>query len=423
MLAAFKKALSGFNYFRLHYSRLKENQLMSKSQLSNARKLYNSLLIAGILCIAINLRPALAGVGPLIADIRNATGLSNGMLGLLTTLPVIAFGVVSTFTPLFTRRYGIGGTLLGAMLLLALGLLIRSIGWVPVLFFGTLMCGIAIALGNVLLPGITKRNFESNSGFITSLYSGVMAVGAALAAGFSIPLAHGAGLGWKGSLGIWAIPAIIAFFVWLPQLKRLKKTGSDRNYIAAMKSLGKSRLAWQVALFMGLQSLTFYAILAWLPAILQFRGANASFAGWMLSLSQATGILGSLIIPILAGKKNDQRRIVLFLVLVELIGLTGLLLPQFGGIIIWVSLIGFVLGGTFGLSLLFIVLRSHDAESATELSGFAQSIGYIVAASGPIAFGSIFDLTGSWTYPLILLFFIALLKLYMGLGAAKAGRL
>lgn len=396
---------------------------MLKSESGGATKSTSVLLIAGILCIAINLRPALASVGPLIEDIRGATGLSNGMLGLLTTLPLIAFGVISTFTPLFTKRYGIGGTLFGAMLLLATGIGIRSIGWISALYFGTLLCGIAIAFGNVLLPGLTKRNFESNSGFITSLYSSVMAVGASLAAGISIPLAHGAGFCWKGSLAVWAIPAIIAFFVWLPQLKRLKKSGTDRNYLEAMKGLGKSRLAWQVALFMGLQSLTFYAILAWLPAILQSRGANASFSGWMLSLSQATGILGSLVIPIFAGKKNDQRKIVLLLIVIEIAGLTGLILPQFGGVAIWVSLIGFVLGGTFGLSLLFIVLRSHDAESATELSGMAQSIGYVVAATGPIAFGSIFDLTGSWTYPLILLFVIAFLKLYMGLGAARPGKL
>ena len=312
----------------------------------------NTLLIAGILCIAINLRPALASVGPLVEDIRKDTGLSSSLLGLLTTLPLIAFGAVSTLTPLFTRRFGIGGTLLGAMALLALGISLRSLAWIPMLYFGTLLAGVAIAFGNVLLPSLTKRNFEANSGFITSLYSGFMAIGASLAAGMSVPLAHGINLGWRRSLWVWSILALVAFFVWLPQLWRLKKSKPARSYSEAMKKLGSSRSAWQVALFMGLQSLTFYVMLAWLPAILQSRGYDASFSGWMLSLSQATGILGSLIIPIFAGRKEDQRMIVVFLMIMETIGLIGLLLPQLGWIALWVSLIGFVLGGTFGLALL-----------------------------------------------------------------------
>lgn len=396
---------------------------MLKSESDGNIKLSKPLLIAGILCIAINLRPTLASVGPLIEDIRKDTGLSNSLLGLLTTLPLIAFGVVSTLTPLFTRRFGIGGTLLGAMALLVLGISLRSVAWIPMLYFGTLLAGVAIAFGNVLLPSLTKRNFESNSGFITSLYSGFMAIGASLAAGMSVPLAHGMGLGWRRSLWVWSILAVIAFFVWLPQLGRLKKSKPAQSYLQAMKNLGKSRLAWQVAIFMGLQSMTFYVILAWLPAILQSRGYDASFSGWMLSLSQASGIFGSLIIPIFAGRRNDQRTIVWALLILEVIGLIGLSLPQVGWPALWMILIGFDLGGTFGLALLFIVFRSHNADSATELSGMAQSVGYLVAALGPLVFGSVFDLTGTWTYPLILLFAVSFLKLYMGLLAGKPGKI
>lgn len=389
--------------------------------MNTSSKSTNILLLVGILCIAINLRPALAGVGPLVDDIKLATGLSNSMLGLLTTLPLIAFGVISMLTPLFTNRFGIGKTLLGAMLLLMIGILIRSIDGSFSLYFGTLLFGIAIAFGNVLLPGITKRNFSENSGFITSIYSSVMAVGASLAAGLSVPLTNIKGVGWRGSLVIWSLLAFLAVIVWLPQVKRLKKPPQKNDYIKAMKSLNKSRLAWQVALFMGLQSLTFYVILAWLPAILISRGYDANFSGWMLSLSQATGILGSLIVPTMAGKKTDQRTIVFVLIMMEVVGIVGLMLPEIGGVGIWVSLIGFVLGGSFGLSLLFIVLRSHDTASATELSGMAQSIGYVIAATGPFIFASIFDLTGSWVYALILLLVVAVLKLFSGLYAAKPG--
>jgi len=142
------------------------------------------LLLVGILFIAINLRPALAGVGTLIANIKEGTGLSNSLLGLLTTLPLLAFGVVSIITPLFTKRFGMGGTLLGAMVLLAVGIGIRSIDWVPALYFGTLLLGIAIAFGNVLLPSLTKRNFSKNSGLITSLYSSVHGIGSIVGSWF-----------------------------------------------------------------------------------------------------------------------------------------------------------------------------------------------------------------------------------------------
>jgi len=393
------------------------------SQLSNnSSKSTNILLFVGILFIAVNLRPALAGVGPLVDDIKEATGLSNAMLGLLTTLPLIAFGVISMLTPLFTDRFGIGKTLLGAMLLLTAGILIRSIEGSFSLYIGTFLFGIAIAFGNVLLPGITKRNFSENSGFITSLYSSVMAVGASLAAGLSVPLTNIQGLEWRGALAVWAVLAFIAFLIWIPQVKRLKKPAQKNDYLKAMKTLTKSRLAWQVALFMGLQSMTFYIVLAWLPAILQSRGYDATYAGWMLSLCQATGILGSLIIPTIAGRRNNQQSIVLVLILMELVGIVGLMLPQFAGVQVWVSLIGFVLGGSFGLSLLFIVLRSHDTASATELSGMAQSIGYLIAATGPFIFASIFDFTANWVYALVLLLIVALLKLFSGLYIGKPGK-
>ncbi len=395
---------------------------MPESKSHGHKKSINVLLFIGILFVAINLRPALASIGPLIEDIREATGLSSFMLGLLTTLPLIAFGAVSTLAPIFTRRFGIGGTLLGALSLLTIGIIIRSIDWIPALYFGTLLFGIAIAFGNVLMPSLTKSEFSSNSGFITSLYSATMAVGASMAAGLSVPLAHHYNLGWRGSLRVWAILSIVAFFVWLPQLWKLKKTSSSRSYFKALKHIGGSRLAWNVAIFMGLQSLTFYVILAWLPAILHSRGHDAEFSGWMLSISQATGIFGSLIIPILAGRKSDQRSIVTFLIIIEVIGLFGLLFPQLGPVFLWVSLIGFVLGGTFGLALLLIVMRSSDTESATELSGMAQSIGYLIAASGPIIFGSLFDFTGGWSYPLMLLIVIASCKLYVGLAAGRPGK-
>ena len=170
---------------------------------------------------------------------------------------------------------------------------------------------------------------------------------------------------------------------------------------------------------MGLQSLAFYVILAWLPAILIDRGFDASYAGWMLSVSQATGIIGAIFIPIWAGSRKDQRLVIVTLIVIEVIALIGLLIPGIGLVELWVGLVGMVLGGTFGLALLLIVLRSDDAETAAELSGIVQSIGYLIAATGPFIVGVIYDLTQVWNYALALLIVVSIIKLVMGVGVGK----
>lgn len=382
-------------------------------------KTSRTLLLVGILFVSINLRPALSSIGPLIDMIREDVGLSDTLLGLLTTLPLIAFGVVSTMTPLFTKRFGIGNTILGALILLTAGIGIRSVGGNFELYLGTILLGIAIAFGNVLIPALIKRNFPHKAGFVTSLYSGIMSLGAAFAAGLSVPLADELNLGWRGSLAVWAVLAVLALIIWVPNIKRINRTPPSRGFKEAMKKLSGSLLVWKMAFYMGLQSLAFYVILAWLPAILLDRGYDDSYAGWMLSLSQATGIIGAIVIPIWAGSRKDQRLVIVSLIIVEVIALIGLMIPGIGMVELWVGLIGMVLGGTFGLALLLIVLRSKDAETAAELSGIVQSIGYFIAATGPFIVGVIYDLTQVWNYALVLLVVVAIIKLVLGIDIGR----
>ena len=353
--------------------------------------------------------------------VRADTGLSHVALGLLTTLPLLAFGAVSALTPFVTGWLGIGGALVAALVLLSVGTAIRASTTPFLLFGGTLLLGVGIALGNVLLPALVKREFPHRSGSMTSLYSSAMGFGATMAAGVSVPLASR--IGWSGALGVWALPAVVGLLAWLPY-RRDRDRRERRLTGGTLRMMAGSPLAWQVALFMGLQSLTFYVILAWLPDVLQSRGLDPTKAGWMLALSQATGVLGSAAVPLWAGRVHDQRAIVRLLGVLEAVSLGGLMLAAPGAsLALWVAILGFVLGGTFGLALVLLVVRSSDPEAATRLSGMAQSIGYLIAASGPVVFGLLYEMTEAWLVPLLFLVLTLGAKVAAGLGAGRSGAL
>ncbi|MDZ7806051.1 MAG: MFS transporter [Gracilimonas sp.] len=367
--------------------------------------------------MALSMRSPLSSVGPLTEFIQNALGLSYSMVGLITTLPLICFALLSGFTLYFTQRFGLEFTLGAALFILTIGTVSRYFATIPSLYLGTLFIGIGIAVMNVLMPSIVKRDFPKRSGFMTSLYSGVMGIGATLGAGLSVPLAHATN--WQFSLGSWAILSFMGLLLWIPQLRNRTKPKNPIHIGTAIKKLGSSPIAWQIALFMGLQSLIFYAVLAWLPEILIDRGMTPTRAGLVLSISQGTGILGSLVIPTIAGRFKDQRSIVLVTGAMEVIGVVGILLTDTFFVSTWAGILGFGLGGNFSLALLFMVLRADSAELTTGLSGMAQSVGYFVAAFGPILFGFVHDLTNSWNIPLYSILVIAALQIVFGLGAAK----
>lgn len=363
------------------------------------------------------MRSPLSSVGPLTEFIQAGLGLSHSMIGLITTLPLICFAALSGFTLYFTQRFGLETVLGAALFILTVGTVGRAFANIPALYTGTLFLGIGIAIMNVLMPSIVKRDFPKHSGFMTSLYSGVMGIGATLGAGLSVPLAHATN--WQFSLGSWAVLSFLGFLFWIPQLRNRTKPKNPVHIFTAIKKLGASPVAWQIALFMGLQSLIFYAVLAWLPEILIERGMTPTKAGLVLSISQGTGILGSLIIPLIAGRFKDQRRIVWVTGALEIIGITGIIITDTFLVSTWAGILGFGLGGNFSLALLFMVLRADTAEITTGLSGMAQSAGYFIASFGPILFGLVHDLTNSWQIPLYSILMVAGLQFTAGLGAAR----
>jgi len=387
---------------------------------SGRPRLRSFLFVLGILLLAANLRPALTGVAPLIGEIRADTGISNGAAGLLTTLPLLAFALLSPVAPRVARRFGLEGVLLVSLLVLATGILLRWVGTVAALFLGTAILGAAIAFGNVLLPGLVKREFPERAGLMTSVYSTSLGISAALAAGVSVPLTQLDGIGWRGALAVWALPALLACVAWLPQLGRkdLPSRPSGSNS-PSIRDLRRSPLAWQVTLFMGLQSLAYYVTLTWLPEILQEGGLGAARAGWMLGLSQAVAILAMFSAPVVAERRPSQRGIVVVAVLLSASGVLGLLVAGSAAAAVWVVLLGLGQGASFSLALAFFALRSPDPGHAAALSGMAQSVGYLLAAAGPFLFGVLRDATGAWKVPLALLLAIMACLLLAGLGAAR----
>lgn len=384
-------------------------------------------MLVGILLLAANLRPAITSVAPLIGIIRSDTGISNGVAGLLTALPLLAFGVLSPAAPWFGRRFGTGRVLLGGMILLAAGILLRSAGPPLALFTGTVVVGGAIVLGNVLLPSLVKSEFPERVGVMTSVYTTTIGLVAAFAAGASFPLYSLEGIGWRGALALWAIPALLGAAAWTLVLIRLRRNGSPATSPVMRVArrggnLLRSPLAWQVTGFMGLQSLTYYATLTWLPEILRAEGVSVAGAGWLLALSQFVAIPAMTVAPVIAGRRPSQRSIVATAVGLSGLGTLGLLVAGDTAAWLWVLLLGLGQGACFSLALTFFALRAPDPERAAALSGMAQSIGYLVAASGPFFFGVLRDATGGWDVPLILLLAITVCLLIAGLGAARDAR-
>jgi MFS transporter, CP family, cyanate transporter len=371
---------------------------------------------ATIVLVALNLRPAVVGVGPLLAEIQASEGLSGTAAGVLTALPVLCFGLLAPLAPLMAARFGIEPTVLGLLLVLCAGIGVRAIDSMAALFVGTVAIGAAIAVGNVLMPSLVKRDFPHRIGLMTGLYSMAITAGGGVAAGVTVPVARAAGLDWHAALGLWGLFAVVAVLAWLPRLRRSDhRSGVER---ARVGGLWRDALAWQVAAYMGLQSLGFYTVSAWLPAVFVARGIDPAVAGLLLSLMSVFALAGALIAPMLAARFRRQRALAVGQVGVVVLGLTAAWAVP-GLEAVGVSVLGAGQGAALGLAMTFMSLRAPDAAHAAQLSGLAQSVGYVVAAAGPFLVGALHDLTGGWTVPLLVLLGLCVPQAVAG---ALAGR-
>lgn len=439
--------------------------------------------VAGLVLLTLNLRAAITGVSPLLDDLQHALGLSTTAMGVLTTLPVLCLGAFAALAPPLARKVGTEVALTGALLLIMGGVLLRAAPWpgalaVPALFAGTVAAGAGIAIGNVLMPYVIKSVFPRRVGLFTGLSMMVMSTGAALASGLAVPLDETGG--WRLALAVWAVPALVGASVWAPLAVRRRAAWSsapalatgtndavggsrpaldtpphdDRPAGAVVQgtaagadphagttsgssagetdgpdpggrgpgggSVLRTRLAWYVTLFLGMQSLAFYVLMSWLPAIMRDHGYSAATAGLMLSVMMLLGIPTGLVMPVLAARRADQRPLVAAVMTLMIGGVAGLLLgPQAGWL--WAVVLGFGTGTAFPLAFTLITLRSATPRTAAELSGMAQTTGYLLAGAGPFLFGVLNGTTGGWSVPLWILLLWLLPETLFALRAARPG--
>ncbi|MGI5130318.1 CynX/NimT family MFS transporter [Pseudonocardia sp. CA-107938] len=370
---------------------------------------------ASVVLVALNLRPSVVGVGPLLAQIRADEALTATAAGVLTALPVLCFGLLAPVAPRLARRIGIERALLTALGVLILGCVVRALPGAAALFGGTVLIGAAIATGNVLMPALVKRDFAHRTGAMTAAYSAAISVGGALGAAVTAPVADGLGLGWRAALAAWALWAVAAALCWLPQLRRVARPAATAAPVAALR---RSTIAWQVTAFMGLQSLGFYATTSWLPEVFTDRGYPPATAGVLVATMSLTGIAGGMAAPVLAARARRQRGLAVAITATTALGLAGVLLLP-GWELAACIVLGIGQGAALGLALTLMTVRASDSAHAAQLSGMAQCLGYLLAATGPFAVGLLHDLTAGWTVPLVTLLLLLVPQAVLG---ALAGR-
>jgi CP family cyanate transporter-like MFS transporter len=374
------------------------------------------LLVAGILVIAANMRPALTSVGPLLDTIKQNDHLSGGAEGLLNTLPLLAFAGIAALAPRIARQIGIERSLFVALFVLLLGTLARALPGTALLFIGTAILGSGIALMNVLLPALIRRDFPHNVAAMTAAYATTMSLVAAVASGVAAPLAHSAPGHWRTALTCWLVLGVIGIAIWIPQLSHASRPALTSHRAATQ--LWRSPLAWQVTLFMGTQSFGFYVIVTWLPSILKDHGYSTTGAGFQLFLFQIVSLLASGGMPFLMSRQRDQRVAAALSAALTLCGFVGLAAGT-AAAPLWVVLGGLGSGAALTLALSFFALRAGSASHVAALSGMAQSIGYLFAAIGPVIFGVLHDATKSWVTPLLVAATIAIFQVCAGTLAGR----
>ncbi|MEU4625324.1 MFS transporter [Actinoplanes sp. NPDC023801] len=372
---------------------------------------------ATIFLVALCLRPAITAVGPLLPQISAAEGLGETAQGLLGALPLLAFALVSPQVHRLSGRLGMERAVLVALLVLAAGTLVRSYSPDAGLWTGTLLIGCAIAVGNVLVPAIVKRDYAADVSRATGFYTAFITVSAALASAVAVPVADA--VDWRLSLALWGGLALVVAAAWTPRAGGpvTAEPGGPRSDVAVWRQ----PRAWLVTAFMGLQSTCFYVLVTWLPTIEIADGVPERTAGVHLFLFQGMGILGGLAIPVLL-REPERRSLGAVVASLPVIVAVGGLLVAPGAAVLWAGVAGLGQGAALVTALTLISLGGRTPAETTRLSGMAQSLGYLLAAAGPVAAGVLAERTGAWRAALVMVVALGVLQAVAGLAAGRVPR-
>ena len=381
------------------------------------------LLAVAVAAAGLNMRSPITSLPPLFPELSHRLHLSSAVLSLLAATPVICFGLGAAFAASLSRRFGEERVLLAALVAVVAGLLLRGLFPGTLLFPGTILATGAIALLNVLMASMIKRRWPERAGLGIGIFLSGLSVGAIVGSLVSVPIYHASGGSVPLTLGLWAAPAAIAAMLWVPQLADHDGEAAAAATAAPRARVHRQALAWQVTAFMGLQSLLYYAALSWLPTMFRDRGASAVSAGNLLALMGLGNLATSLLIPVLAQRLAQrslgQRRLVVPSLIGTAAGLAGSVWAPLGSATAWVLVLGVSQGAALALAIYFTMARAPDPASAASLSGLAQSVGYLVASTGPLALGLLHSATGGWDIPFALLLAAAAAELVSGLLAGR----
>ena len=375
------------------------------------------LVLLGMILLALNLRPAAVSVGPVLAEVRSDLGMSGATTGLLTSLPVLAFACFGALAPAAARRAGLHRVTLVALVAVVAGLLGRALTHSEPVFLALSMLALAgMAMANVLLPSLVKLHFPDRVGRVTAIYTTALAVGLTGALVLTVPISEAYG-GWRAGLGAWAVVALVAAVPWLGLVAH------DRALEVSPRSIGfadvaRTRRGIAMALFFGLQSLQAYAVFGWFAQLWRDNGYSATQAGALVGLVAAVSIPLSLWAPAAVARREDPRWILLAVMSCYPLGYLGLMVTPHDLAILWALLVG-VGAVTFPIVLVLIGLRSRTPQGTAALSGFTQSMGYLLAAVGPFGVGLLHDATGGWTWPLVMLTALTVPQILVGMYVAR----
>lgn len=375
-------------------------------------------IAVSLVVLAFNLRPAAVSVGPVLDEVRHGLAMGSTTAGVVTTLPVLCFAGFGALAPWCARTLGMHRVMLISLALAAAGLALRAHAGNSGTFIAATIPALAgMATANVLLPSLVKQHFPDRVGLLTSVYTTALAIGLTAASVLTVPIAEATG-SWRGGLIAWAVTAMIAALPWIALVRHDVKPEVGRHDAIPTRAVMQSPLAWTMAIFFGAQSLQAYAVFGWLPQVYRDAGFSAQTAGLLLGVVTGISIPISFAIPSMAVRRTSQRPLILALCGCYALGYIGLILWPGQGAWVWALLIG-VGTGMFPLVLTLIGLHARTSDGTAALSGFTQSVGYLIAAVGPFLVGALYGATGAWTVPLIALVVLLIPQAVAGVLVAR----